>query len=97
MFVSTAGVLHQLREHVVLEARRRRLHPAEPPRGGEERRRELAEEGVGVGDRRARLGLVPGVDDGHGPRGLDDLREALRLDGGMDDELHAQGSPPWAR
>ena len=60
--------------------------------GGEKPGRDLAEEGVGVGDRRARLALVPGVDDGHGTRGLDDLRETLRLDGRMDDELHAQGS-----
>ena len=87
-----ARVRHELREHVVLEARRGRLHPAEPPRRGEQPGRELAEEGVGVGDRRARLALVPGVDDGHGARRLDDLRETLRLDGRMDDELHAQGS-----
>ena len=52
---------HQLREHVVLEARRGRLHPAEAPRGREEPGRQLAEEGVGVGDRRARLGLVPAL------------------------------------
>ena len=30
MFVSTAGMVDQLREHEVLEARRRRLDPAEP-------------------------------------------------------------------
>ena len=36
--------------------------------------------------------LVPGVDDDHGARRLDDLGETLRLDGRMDDELHAQGS-----
>ena len=38
------------------------------------------------------LGLVPRVDDGHGAGGLDDPREALRLDGRMEDELHGQGS-----
>src|SRR6185295_17904250 len=85
-------MLHERREHVVLEARRGRLYPAESTRGREEVRRELAEEGVGVGDGRARLALVLGVDDGHGAGRFRYPREALRLDGGMDDELHAQGS-----
>ena len=83
-----AGMVDQLGEDVVLEARRRRLHPAEPAGGAEQRGRQLAEEGVGVGDGLQGLGVVAGVDDGHEPA-ASDASQPLVLDGGMDDQLHA--------
>ena len=91
-----AGVGDQFGEEVVLEARRRRLHPAEARRAREEVRRDLAEEAVGVAH------VVRGRDavlDAHRPGGPDDGGEALGIDRGVDDQVHGAeaGSMPALR
>ena len=43
-----AGMSNQFRKKIMFEAGGGRLHPAQLPGGGQQRRRELAEEGVGV-------------------------------------------------
>ena len=45
-----AGVVHQRREHVVLQAGGGRLHPTQAARRRQQRGRELSEKGVGFGD-----------------------------------------------
>ena len=86
--VKVQGWAIELREDVVLEAHRRRLHPAQPAGGGEQRGGQLAEERVGVGDLPQGLGVVPGVDDRHRARRLSDALQPLVLDRGMNDQLH---------
>ena len=79
-----AGMLDQLGEDVMLQAGGRRLHPAQPAGGGQQRRRDLAEEGVGVGHGGERLGLVRGVDHRIAPgRGLIFSRRAGSTGGWM--------------
>ena len=58
-----AGMGHEFGKDVVFEADRRRLHPAQPRRGGQQRRRDLAEVGVGVRHLTQGLRFVSGVDD----------------------------------
>ncbi len=83
-----AGVRDQLIEQVMLEARRRRLHPAEPTGAREQRRRDLAEERVGVDDLSERVGVVLCVDDRHCAGGVHDLRESFVVDWWKYQELH---------
>ena len=83
-----AGMLDERVEHVVLEAGRRGLHPAQLFGAREERRRDLAEKGVGVGDLFERLGLVVGIDDAHGARGLANELESPIVHRGKEDEFH---------
>ena len=78
----------QFGEEVVFEADGRRLHPAQAAGGGQQRRRDLAEEGVGVRHVGQGLRLGRGVDHDHGTGRLRDAGQAFRLDGRVDDEFH---------
>jgi hypothetical protein len=86
-----ARMLDQFREHVMLQAGRRRLHPAQPPRGRQERRRDLAKECVRVGDGLQRLGLVRCVHDHHLSRRRADLGQAISFDCRMDYQFERHG------
>ena len=83
-----AGMFDERVEHVVLEAGRRGLHPAQLFGAREERRRDLAEKRVGVGDFFERLGLVAGVDHAHGARGLANELESPIVHGRKEDKFH---------
>ena len=83
-----ARVLDQGREHVVLQAGRERLDPAEPVGPLEHLGRDLAEEPVGPRHRRDRIGRSRRVDHHRPRRGPMEGMQAVGLDGGMDDELH---------
>ena len=96
MLVSDAGVRDQLGEHVMLQAGRERLDPAQAIGPRQHRGRDLAEERVGAGHGRLGLGGVGGVDPlGPRGRGLQGVR-AVGLDGRMDHAASWEASPRWA-
>ena len=84
-----ARMLDERVEHVVLEAGRRGLHPAQLSGPLQQGRSDLAEEGVGIDDLGQRRGFVGRVDDRHGPRGLANQRQPPVFDGRKENELHA--------
>ena len=82
------GMRDQLVEQVMFEARCGRLHPAQLGCVREERRRDLAEERVGVDDLRECVGVVVRVDDRHCACGAHDLVQSLVVDWWKYQELH---------
>jgi hypothetical protein len=83
-----ARMVDQRGKHVMLEAGRRRLHPAEPAGGRQQRRRQLAEEGVGIDDFTLCQGRIDHVGDLHWAGRRHDLFEPLLLNSRVNDELH---------
>src|SRR5262245_59578330 len=75
----------ELRKDIVLQARGRRLDPAQLFGGGEQRRRELAEEGVRLGHGREGVRLTRCIDYGHRAGRVDDAAETSGLDWRVDD------------
>ena len=83
-----ARVLDQRVEHVVLETGRRGLHPAQPFGLRQQRRSDLSEVGIRIGDLGHRRDFVGRVDDCHWPRRFADQRQSLVFDGRKEHKLH---------
>ena len=83
-----AGMCDKLREHVVLQARRHRLHPAKLRSCGQQRGRHFADEGIRVRNFRERLRIIGGIDDAHAPGGGLDFFETGGINSRVNDEFH---------
>src|SRR6266496_3555139 len=84
----------QVGKQKLLHARRRRLHPAQLLGGREQRRREVAEQRIGVSDLAQRLVVIGRVDDRHRRRGVNDFRQPRVRDRWMDKQFHESTPKP---